>query len=75
MLAKPIAPTELYKRIHAMLARPRPFIISNDYVGPMRDRKKPAVTKHSTRSKFPIRTTTRVRRSRPNPALEDGILA
>lgn len=75
MLAKPIAPTELYKRIHALLAHPRPFVISNNYVGPMRERKKPAVSKRPNRAQFTMRAPSRVRRTRPNPALEDGILA
>lgn len=39
MLAKPITPRDLYNRLYAMLAYPRPFIISPDYVGPMRDRR------------------------------------
>lgn len=36
MLAKPIAPRDLYLRLNAILARPRTFIVSQDYVGPSR---------------------------------------
>ena len=36
MLAKPIAPKDLYLRLYAMLAYPRPFIVTKDYVGPVR---------------------------------------
>jgi two-component system chemotaxis response regulator CheY len=36
MLAKPIAPRDLYLRLNAMLARPRTFVVSSDYVGPSR---------------------------------------
>ena len=75
MLAKPIAPRDLYKHIHAMLAYPRPFVISKDYVGPMRERKKPIVAKRPDRVKFTVHNTARPRRARANPAFEDGILA
>ena len=40
LLAKPIAPSALYYRIYAMLTRPRPFVISNSYVGPSRSTKR-----------------------------------
>lgn len=40
MMAKPIAPRELYLRLHAMLAQPRTFVIGSDYVGPARRRGK-----------------------------------
>ncbi len=36
VLAKPIAPSALYYRLVAMLSRPRPFVITSDYVGPSR---------------------------------------
>ena len=36
MLAKPISPVDLYTRLEALLVRPRPFIVSQDYVGPDR---------------------------------------
>ncbi|MGI9385576.1 MAG: response regulator [Methyloligellaceae bacterium] len=39
MLAKPIAPTDLYKRLHAVLADPQPFVVTDDYVGPARVRR------------------------------------
>ncbi|RMF00620.1 MAG: response regulator [Alphaproteobacteria bacterium] len=41
MLAKPIAPKDLYQRIYSILAYPKPFVITPDYVGPMRERKNP----------------------------------
>lgn len=51
MLAKPITPRTLYNRLYAMLAYPRPFIISADYVGPMRDRRS-----HKVVAEAPSRT-------------------
>jgi len=75
MLAKPIAPRDLYKHIHTLMAYPRPFVISTDYVGPMRERKKPVVSKRPNRLKFAVNNTARTQRMRINPALEDGILA
>lgn len=38
MLAKPIAPRDLYLRLAAMIARPAPFIVTADYAGPARPR-------------------------------------
>jgi len=37
MMAKPIAPKDLYWRLNVLLARPRPFVVSANYVGPMRE--------------------------------------
>ena len=75
MLAKPISPRDLYKHIHTLMAYPRPFVISKNYVGPMRERKKPTVSKRPDRRKLVSPRTLRTRRVRFNPALEDGILA
>ncbi len=36
VLAKPIAPSALYFRMVSIWKRPRPFVISRDYVGPSR---------------------------------------
>ena len=72
MLAKPIAAKDLYHRIYSMLATPKPFVITNDYVGPMRSRNKPPVTKRLRPA------AARARKNPPapiaNPAYEDGIL-
>lgn len=38
MMAKPIAPKDLYWRLHTLLAKPRPFVVSANYVGPTRHR-------------------------------------
>ena len=38
ILAKPIAPKDLYLRLYGMIAYPRPFTISKDYIGPCRRR-------------------------------------
>ncbi len=40
LLAKPIAPSALYYRIFAMLTRPRPFVVTEAYVGPSRSSKR-----------------------------------
>ncbi len=40
MLAKPLSAKSLYARLDAMLARTRPFIVSLNYVGPCRRRRK-----------------------------------
>ncbi len=40
LLAKPIAPSALYYRVYAMLTRPRPFVITEAYVGPSRSTKR-----------------------------------
>ena len=75
MLAKPIAAKDLYYRIHAMIAAPKPFIITNDYVGPQRSRKKPLVSKRPKPAAFNVGKRRKTRHERPNPAFEDGILA
>lgn len=74
MLAKPIAPKDLYSRIHAMLARPKPFVISSDYVGPMRSRKKPPVSRKIRPAIFNVSARAKKPRGRTNHAYEDGIL-
>lgn len=75
MLAKPIAARDLYHRIHALIAKPQPFIITNDYVGPQRSRKKPAISKRRPRpAVLAASARRRARREMPNPAHEDGIL-
>ncbi len=38
MMAKPISPKDLYWRLHALVSRPKPFVVSDNYVGPMRQR-------------------------------------
>ena len=38
ILAKPVAPRDLYMRISDMVENPRPFVISDEYVGPCRRR-------------------------------------
>ncbi len=74
MLAKPIAAKDLYYRIHAMLADPKPFVITNDYVGPMRKRKKPPVSKMTRPSSFNLSAQAKKPRGRVNHVYEDGIL-
>ena len=74
MLAKPIAAKDLYHRIHAMLADPKPFVITNDYVGPMRSRKKPPVSKKMRPAAFSINAPAKKPCGRVNHAYEDGIL-
>ncbi len=77
MLAKPIAPKDLYQRIYMLIAYPRPFIISPSYVGPQRDRRKPAATARPTAARLMRGTMPEKRRSRRldiNPANEDEIL-
>ena len=39
MLAKPISAKNLYMRLHVILTNPRPFILSENYIGPCRRRK------------------------------------
>lgn len=75
MMAKPIAPKDLYDRLHAMLTNPKPFVITNDYVGPMRSRKTPPLAKRLMRPK-PIMTKSRQTQSAipRDSAYEDGIL-
>ena len=74
MLAKPIAPKDLYHRIQAMLANPKPFVITDNYVGPMRSRKKPPVTKKMRPAVFNVSARAKKPRGRINHAYEDGIL-
>lgn len=76
MLAKPIAPRDLYHRLHTMLANPKPFVITNDYVGPMRSRTKPPVSKRLARpAAFRAPAPPRMPPAeKPNAAYEDGIL-
>lgn len=76
MMAKPIAPRDLYRRLHAMLTNPKPFVITNEYVGPIRSRKATPLARRLMRSK-PITTKPRIARpaaSSHDPAYEDGIL-
>jgi len=75
MLAKPIAAKDLYHRIYAMIATPRPFLITKDYVGPMRSRKKPRISKRPKPAAFTASALRKATRVRSNPAFEDGILA
>jgi two-component system chemotaxis response regulator CheY len=58
MLAKPIAPKDLYHRLETMIANPKPFVITNDYVGPTNSRKAPPMAMQLMRHK-PIMTTAR----------------
>ncbi len=74
MLAKPIAPKDFYHRIHMMLANPRPFVITHDYVGPMRQRKHASRAKRPTSANLTALALTKSRREPPNPVFEDGIL-
>jgi CheY-like chemotaxis protein len=76
MLAKPIAPKDLYQRIYMMLAYPRPFIITPDYVGPQRDRKKPENVSRPTAARLMRGPMPQQRRPRCeiDPANEDQIL-
>lgn len=36
VLAKPIAPSALYYRVFAILSKPRPFVVTTNYIGPSR---------------------------------------
>lgn len=75
MLAKPIAPKDLYNRLHAMLANPRPFVISHDYVGPMRNRTNPPLKAQPARpAAFKAPPPAPKRPSKRNTVYEDGIL-
>lgn len=74
MLAKPIAPRELYQRLHTMLAYPRPFVVTRDYVGPMRDRTtRPAPQRPSASGLTATGMAKAAGRRRGDPN-EDGIL-
>ena len=76
MLAKPIAPKDLYQRLYTMLAYPRPFIITPDYVGPQRDTRKANVKARPPAALFARRPSnkTRQRKKPVDPANEDRIL-
>lgn len=75
MLAKPIAPKDLYHRLHTMLASPKPFVISNDYVGPMRNRTTPPSGARLTRPPaFKPPTAATRRPAKADAVYEDGIL-
>ena len=65
-------PRALDRRIHAIITSPKPGVITRDYAGPMRSRKKPRI---SRRPKPAAITASAQRKARPNPAFEDGILA
>lgn len=74
MLAKPIAPRDLYSHIQGILTDPKPFVITKDYVGPMRKRDKQPVSRRVARP-TPARPQTASQNVvKPNPAYEDGIL-
>lgn len=75
MLAKPIAAKDLYHRIYAMIARPKPFVITSDYVGPMRNRKQSRIAKRPKPAAIAASKQRNTTRERANPAFEDGILA
>lgn len=75
MLAKPIAPRDLYHRLHTMLANPKPFVITSDYVGPMRNRAKPPRGALRTRPMTFKSPPAKPRRAeKPDAVYEDGIL-
>lgn len=75
MMAKPIAPKDLYQRIYSLLAYPRPFIVTPGYVGPQRDRGKAAVQRPAMRRLMrPVPTEIRSLPPGIDPADEDKIL-
>ena len=74
MLAKPIAAKDLYDRIYAMLANPKPFVISNEYVGPARGRIRRGVARRPGTATMTARAMTNARREKLKPAVEDGFL-
>ena len=77
MLAKPIAPKDLYQRIYTMLAYPRPFVVTPGYVGPQRDRGKPEPQpRHvaARRTSAPITEIRRRSKLDAKAANEDQIL-
>lgn len=76
MLAKPIAPRDLYNRLTAMLTSPKPFVITNEYVGPMRKR---AATPPTNRAGQPptfkkTPATPLASKGKTESIYEDGIL-
>lgn len=79
MLAKPLAPKDLYQRLYAVLALPRPFLVTPDYVGPRRKhpgRSVPAPARPSAARLMRGGTRGRRRPAPPpaDPANEDQIL-
>jgi two-component system chemotaxis response regulator CheY len=74
MLAKPIAPNDLYKRIHALLSNPKLFVISNDYVGPIRTTKSSTATDGQRSANMNISAHAKKPREREAHVYEDGIL-
>jgi two-component system chemotaxis response regulator CheY len=38
MMGKPIAPSDLHRRLEQLLLAPRPFVVTTDYAGPLRRR-------------------------------------
>lgn len=75
MMAKPIAPKDLYGRIHSLLANPLPFVIMPDYAGPRRGRGRPAARRPAAR-RLMRPAPAEIRRLPPgvDPADEDRIL-
>jgi len=76
MLAKPIAPKDLYQRIYTILAYPKPFVITPEYVGPMRDRKKLLASKRPSHGRLvhTLRNEVVVRQKGKPSIHEDQIL-
>ena len=74
MLAKPIAAKDLYDRIYAILANPKPFVISNEYVGPARTRSSRVVARRPGTATISASPLTKSRREPLKPAIEDGFL-
>ncbi len=74
MLAKPIAAKGLFDRIHAILANPQPFVITNEYVGPARRRSRPTVARRPGAATFKAHALANARRERSKSAIEDGFL-
>ncbi|MDA7946822.1 MAG: response regulator [Hyphomicrobiaceae bacterium] len=73
MLAKPIAAKDLYDRIHAILTNPRPFVISDTYVGPARSRPRRPARRPGTAT-ITAKASAQAHRERLKPAIEDGFL-
>lgn len=77
VLAKPIAPKDLYHRIYSLLANPRSFVVTPGYAGPQRDRGKVAAQRPLARRLMrPLPSQARARPLPPgvDPADEDRIL-
>lgn len=64
VLAKPIAPSALYYRMFALWSRPRPFVISDDYIGPSRTVQRLEVLQRSQRPSNPRRQWRKIYRSK-----------